>query len=68
MRSLEDRWSCEVEPRLIAAAVADLDGLEVKIAEAQEWTRSETNVLRKKRFRGKTEHSGVSQLQTTKVF
>jgi hypothetical protein len=33
---LEDRWSREVGPHLIAAGVADLDGLDVKIAEAQE--------------------------------
>ena len=31
---LEDRWSREVGPHLIAACVTDLDGLEVKIAEA----------------------------------
>jgi AAA domain len=35
-RSLQDRWNREVEPHLIAAAVADLDGLDVKIAEAQQ--------------------------------
>jgi AAA domain len=33
---LEDRWSREVEPHLVAAGVADLDGLEAKSAEAQE--------------------------------
>jgi hypothetical protein len=32
---LENRWSREVGPHLIAAGVTDLDGLEVKIAEAQ---------------------------------
>ena len=35
-KGLEDRWSREVEPHLIAAGVTDLDGLDVKIAEAQE--------------------------------
>ena len=35
-QGLEDRWSREVGPHLIAAGVTDLDGLEVKIAEAQE--------------------------------
>jgi hypothetical protein len=35
-RNLEDRWSQEVEPHLIAAGVVDLDGLDAKIAEAQE--------------------------------
>ena len=35
-RSLQDRWSREVEPHLMAAGVADLDGLDVKIAEAQQ--------------------------------
>ena len=34
--SLEDRWSREVSPLLVAAGVTDLDGLEAKIAEAQE--------------------------------
>jgi hypothetical protein len=34
-QGLEDRWSREVGPHLIAAGVTDLDGLEVKIAEAQ---------------------------------
>jgi hypothetical protein len=33
---LEERWSREVSPYLMAAGVADLDGLDVKIAEAQE--------------------------------
>ena len=33
---LENRWSREVGPHLIAAGVTDLDGLDVKIAEAQE--------------------------------
>jgi hypothetical protein len=36
VRNLEDRWSREAEPHLMAAAVADLDGLDAKIAEAQE--------------------------------
>src|SRR4029077_13035521 len=31
-QGLEDRWSREVEPHLIAAAVPDLDGLDAKIA------------------------------------
>ena len=35
-QGLEDRWSREVGPHLIAAGVTDLDGLDVKIAEAQE--------------------------------
>jgi len=35
-QGLEDRWSREVEPHLIAAAVPDLDGLDAKIVEAQE--------------------------------
>jgi energy-coupling factor transporter ATP-binding protein EcfA2 len=35
-QGLEDRWSGEVGPHLIAAGVTDLDGLDVKIAEAQE--------------------------------
>ena len=35
-RNLEDRWSREVVPHLAAAGVTDLDGLDVKIAEAQE--------------------------------
>src|SRR5271166_4554520 len=35
-RDLKERWTREVEPHLIAAAVTDLDGLESKIAEAQE--------------------------------
>jgi AAA domain len=35
-QGLENRWSREVEPHLIAAGVTDLDGLEVKIAEVQE--------------------------------
>ena len=35
-QGLEDRWSREVEPHLIAAGVTDLDGLDAKIAEAQE--------------------------------
>jgi hypothetical protein len=33
---LEDRWSQEAAPHLIAAGVTDLDGLDAKIAEAQE--------------------------------
>jgi GH24 family phage-related lysozyme (muramidase) len=33
---LKERWTREVEPHLIAAAVTDLDGLESKMAEAQE--------------------------------
>jgi hypothetical protein len=33
---LEKRWSLEVLPYLMAAGVTDLDGLDVKIAEAQE--------------------------------
>ena len=35
-QALEDRWSREVVPHLIAAGVTDLDGLDAKIAEAQE--------------------------------
>ena len=35
-QTLENRWSGEVEPHLIAAGVTDLDGLDTKIAEAQE--------------------------------
>jgi len=35
-QNLENRWSREVEPHFIAADVADLDGLDAKIAEAQE--------------------------------
>ena len=35
-QSLEDRWSREVGPHLIAAGVTDLDALDLKIAEAQE--------------------------------
>jgi AAA domain len=35
-QGLEDRWSREVGPHLVAAGVTDLDGLDVKIAEAQE--------------------------------
>jgi len=35
-QALEDRWSREVEPHLIAAGVTDLDCLDVKMAEAQE--------------------------------
>jgi energy-coupling factor transporter ATP-binding protein EcfA2 len=35
-QGLEDRWSREVGPHLIAAGVTDLDGLDAKIAEAQE--------------------------------
>lgn len=34
-RSLEERWTKEVEPRLVAAGVADLDGLDAKCREAQ---------------------------------
>jgi hypothetical protein len=36
VESLESRWSREVAPHLAAANVTDLDGLSVKIAEAQE--------------------------------
>jgi len=35
-QDLENRWSREVEPHLIAAGVSDLAGLDTKIAEAQE--------------------------------
>jgi hypothetical protein len=35
-RGLEDRWRTEVEPHLLAAGVADLDGLDVNSREAQE--------------------------------
>ncbi len=35
-QNLENRWSGEVEPHLKAAGVIDLDGLDTKIAEAQE--------------------------------
>jgi DNA repair exonuclease SbcCD ATPase subunit len=35
-RDLSGQWKREVEPHLIAAGVADFDGLESKIAEAQE--------------------------------
>lgn len=35
-QSLEDRWTREAAPHLIAAGVTDLDGLETKIAEAQD--------------------------------
>jgi DNA repair exonuclease SbcCD ATPase subunit len=35
-QGLEDRWSRDVEPHVIAAGVTDLDGLDAKIAEAQE--------------------------------
>ncbi len=35
-KGLEDRWSREAVPHLIGAGVTDLDGLDVKIAEAQE--------------------------------
>ena len=35
-KGLETRWSREVEPQLIAAGVTDLEGLDLKIAEAQE--------------------------------
>jgi hypothetical protein len=35
-QALKDRWSREVGPHFIAAGVTDLDGLEVKIAEAQQ--------------------------------
>jgi AAA domain len=34
-RDLEERWRQEVSPYLMAAGVTDLDGLDVKIAEAQ---------------------------------
>jgi hypothetical protein len=34
-RNLEDRWSREVVPQLVAASVTDLAGLDVKSAEAQ---------------------------------
>ena len=36
LRALEDRWNREVAPHLVAAGVTDLDGLDAKIAEAQE--------------------------------
>ena len=35
-QALENRWGRDVEPHLIAAGVTDLDGLDAKIAEAQE--------------------------------
>jgi len=35
-RGLEERWTKEVEPHLVAAGVADLDGLDLKSREAQE--------------------------------
>ncbi len=35
-KGLETRWSREVEPHLIAAGVGDFEGLDAKIAEAQE--------------------------------
>jgi len=35
-RGLEDRWSREVEPHLVAAGVTDLAGLDAKSAEAQD--------------------------------
>ena len=35
-KGLEDRWSREAAPHLIAAGVTDLDGLDAKITEAQE--------------------------------
>lgn len=35
-QDLKERWTREVEPHLIAAAVTDLEGLELKIAEAHE--------------------------------
>lgn len=35
-QNLEDRWSRDVEPHVIAAGVTDLDSLDAKIAEAQE--------------------------------
>ena len=35
-QGLEDSWSRDVEPHLIAAGVADLDGLDAKIAECRE--------------------------------
>jgi hypothetical protein len=35
-QGLEDRWNREAAPQLIAAGVADLDGLDAKITEAQE--------------------------------
>jgi len=34
-RGLEERWTKEVEPHLVAAGVADLDGLDAKSREAQ---------------------------------
>ena len=34
-QNLENRWSGEVVPHLVAAGVTDLDGLDTKIAEAQ---------------------------------
>lgn len=35
-QDLKDRWKREIEPHLTTAGVSDLDGLEAKIAEAQE--------------------------------
>ena len=35
-QGLEDRWNREAVPHLIAAGVTELDGLDAKIAEAQE--------------------------------
>lgn len=35
-KGLETRWSREVEPQLVAAGVTDFEGLDAKIAEAQE--------------------------------
>jgi hypothetical protein len=35
-RGLEDRWRTEVEPHLLAAGVADLDGLDTRSREAEE--------------------------------
>ena len=35
-RALEDRWTREVVPHLAAAGVTDLDGLDMKMSEAQE--------------------------------
>ena len=36
VQNLESRWSGELVPHLVAAGVTDLDGLDTKIAEAQE--------------------------------
>jgi energy-coupling factor transporter ATP-binding protein EcfA2 len=39
-QALEDRWTQEVAPHLAAAGVADLDGLDAKVAESIELDRS----------------------------